>query len=101
MDGSQLKICFDVKTGDTHTTPEGMRKLITHTRGLLGEGNLCVPSQSKTGLRAQGWPGVSLQVEWGFPHTGKGLWLNISAAPEEEAARIIYLFLNQLAQMQN
>lgn len=95
------KSVSNVKTGDTHTTPEGMRKLITHTRRLLGEGKSCVPSPSKNGLRAQGWPGVSLQVEWGFPRTGKGLWFSISAVPEEEAARILYLFFYQLAQMQS
>lgn len=45
--------------------------------------------------------GLTASREWGFARAGKGLWLNISAAPEEEAARIIYLSFNQLAQMQN
>lgn len=47
---------------------EGMRKLITHTRGLLGEGKSCFPNQSKNVLGAQGWPGISLQVESGAFH---------------------------------
>ena len=74
------KSVSNVKTDDAHTHQEGMKTLIIHTVMLLGGGKAGFPNWSKNGLREQEkqaglqfslWLGSGL--EWGFPHTGKGL----------------------------
>lgn len=96
------KSVSNVKTGDTHTAPRGYEKVNNSHKGAFRRGQVMLPQPVQKWVESTrlAW-GLTASREWGFPRTGKGLWLNISAAPGEEAARIIHLFFNQLAQMQN